>query len=130
MNRLLCRTVGLPATLLMLCVVPIAAQASVAGSWTFTANSPEGVLEAEFAFTQDGTAVTGSGTVQTFGTVRITDGLLEDGLLSFLMHASVEGQMIMFEVEADVDGDTLDGMAYMVGTEEGVPFTGARVKGE
>ena len=130
MNRLLRRAVGLSAVLLTLSVVPIAAQASVAGTWTFTANSPDGVLEAEFVFTQEGTAVSGRGTVQTFGSVQITDGLLEDGLLSFVMHASLEGQMVMFEVEADVDGDEMEGMAYMVGSPEGVPFTGVRAKGE
>ena len=50
----------------------------------------------------------------------------EDGVLSFLMHVSMEGQWFTVEMEADVDGDEMAGEAYVPEMGAGMPFTAKR----
>jgi hypothetical protein len=89
-------------------------------------------MEMEFVFEQDGTEVTGTASMPAMPEVEgleLSDGVFEDGVLFFLMHASVQGQWYTVEVEADVDGDEMVGEAYMA--EMGASaFTGKRKPGQ
>ena len=121
------RGFGLLMTVLALTAVPAAAQESVAGTWIMTITSPEvGTMESEFVFEQDGSEVTGTAELQIVDGVEISDGLYEDGVLSFLMHVSMEGQWFTVEMEADVDGDEMTGEAYVPEMGAGMPFTAKR----
>ena len=57
----------------------------------------------------DGTDVSGTAELQLVDGVEISDGVYEDGVLSFLMHVGLEGQWFTVEMEADVDGDEMSG---------------------
>ena len=121
------RSLGLLLTILSLVAVPASAQDSVAGTWVMTMSSPEvGTMESEFVFEQDGTEVTGAAELQLVDDVEISDGLYEDGVLSFLMHVSMQGQWFTVEMEADVDGDEMAGEAYVPEMGAGIPFTAKR----
>tara|TARA_B100000676_G_C17602262_1_gene592595 strand:- start:151 stop:540 length:390 start_codon:yes stop_codon:yes gene_type:complete len=121
------RSLGLLLTILSLVAVPASAQDTVAGTWLMTMSSPEiGTVESEFVFEQDGSEVTGTAELQLVDDVEISDGLYEDGVLSFLMHVSMEGQWFTVEMEADVDGDEMAGEAYVPEMGAGMPFTAKR----
>lgn len=120
------------ALLFVLAVVaaPVAGQDSVAGKWTIVMNSPEvGSVETHFDFAQDGSEVSGTADVAIVEAAEISDGLYEDGVLSFLLHVSMEGQWFTVEIEADVDGDEMSGEAYIPEMGQGMPFTGKRTDG-
>lgn len=114
MSRL-ARGFCLSLTVLALVASPAAAQESVAGTWMFTMNSPQGVVEMTVVFAQDGTQVTGSAELELDFPMdaEISDGLFEDGTLSFLLHVAVEDQWFTVEMEAEVDGDEMTGEAYL-----------------
>lgn len=121
------RSFSLLLTILSLVAVPASAQDTVAGTWLMTMSSPEiGTVESEFVFEQDGSEVTGTAELQLVDDVEISDGLYEDGVLSFLMHVSMEGQWFTVEMEADVDGDEMAGEAYVPEMGAGMPFTAKR----
>lgn len=117
---------SLMLSLLVLTALPVAAQDSVAGKWMLTMTTPEGMMDSEFVFEQDGAVVSGTADLQIVDGVEISDGLFEDGVLSFLMHVSMEGQWFTVEMEADVDGNEMEGSAFVPEMGQGMPFTGKR----
>ncbi|MGB1778615.1 MAG: hypothetical protein ACPHQP_03585 [Longimicrobiales bacterium] len=124
------RGFALLLTLFALTSLPAAAQDGVAGTWLMTMSSPEvGTVESEFVFEQNGSEVTGTAELQLVDDVEISDGVYEDGVLSFLMHVSMEGQWFTVEMEADVDGDEMTGEAYVPEMGAGMPFTAKRQDG-
>ncbi|MCH7990872.1 MAG: hypothetical protein IIC35_00465 [Gemmatimonadetes bacterium] len=78
-------------------------------------NAPQGVVEMTVVFAQHGTEVTGSAEMELDipMATEISDGLFEDGTLSFLLHVGVEDQWFTVEMEAEVDGDEMTGEAYL-----------------
>lgn len=107
--------------------LPAAGQ-SVAGKWTFTMETPQGTMESTFIFEQDGTEVTGTADLVIVEESEITDGLFEDGVLSFLLHVGMEGQWFTVEMEADVDGDEMSGETYVAEMAQSMPFTAKRAE--
>ncbi|MGB1658007.1 MAG: hypothetical protein ACPHO4_11720, partial [Longimicrobiales bacterium] len=78
------RGFALLLTLFALTSLPAAAQDGVAGTWLMTMSSPEvGTVESEFVFEQNGSEVTGTAELQLVDDVEISDGVYEDGVLSF-----------------------------------------------
>ena len=121
------RGFGLLFTALALAAIPASAQEGVAGTWTLTISSPDvGTMDSEFVFEQDGTEVTGTAELQMVDGAEISDGVYEDGVLSFLMHVNLEGQWFTVEMEADVDGDEMSGEAYVPDMGMAMPFTAKR----
>lgn len=125
------RALQLAALGLALVTVPVAAQDSVAGSWIFTVASPDGAgtMEVPFVFEQNGTAVTGRVDLSVIPEVdgaQIAEGELVDGVLFFLLHVSAQGQVLTAEVEADVDGDEMEGEVYIPDMGQVSPFTAKR----
>jgi negative regulator of sigma E activity len=112
--------------------VPVSAQDSVEGKWVFTMAGPQGQMDVEFVFKQDGAAVTGTVDLPAMPEIEgteVSDGLYEDGLLSFLLHVSAQGQWFTVEIEAEVDGDEMVGEAFMAEMGQTTPFTGKRAEG-
>lgn len=119
------RGFGLLFTLLAIIAFPVAAQDSVAGNWVFSVDSPQGRIEMTIVFGQNGNVVTGTAELDMVEATEISDGLYENGVLSFLLHLGVDGQWITVEVEAKVEGDGMVGEAYV--PEMGAsPFTAKR----
>ena len=125
------RGFGLLFSALALAAIPISAQDGVAGTWTVSISSPEvGTMESEFVFEQDGAEVSGTAELQMpVDGVELSDGVYEDGVLSFLMHVGLEGQWFTVEVEADVDGDEMSGEVYVPDMGMAMPFTAKRKGG-
>ncbi|MEM7416210.1 MAG: hypothetical protein AAF389_11975 [Gemmatimonadota bacterium] len=131
MARLLRNTLMI-AALVALAAVPASAQDSVAGKWIFTMSSPDvGELEVPFEFAQSGTEVTGTleFPMPEIEGAEMSDGLYEDGVFSFLMNLSAQGQWFTVEMEADVDGDEMVGEAYVAEMGMSMPFTAKRADG-
>ncbi len=125
------RGFGLLFSVLALAAIPVSAQDGVAGTWTASISSPDvGTMESEFVFEQDGTEVSGTAELQMpVDGVELSDGVYEDGVLSFLMHVGLEGQWFTVEVEADVDGDEMSGEVYVPDMGMAMPFTAKRQGG-
>lgn len=117
--------------LVALVALPAAAQDSVAGTWVFTMEGPQGQMDVEFTFAQDGSEVSGSVEMPMpeIEETELSDGLYEDGILSFLMHVGAGGQWFTVEMEAEVDGDEMVGEAYMAEMGQAMPFTAKRSDG-
>lgn len=122
------KTLGLALALVAATAVSAAAQDSVAGDWIFTMSSPQGMIDVEFAFEQNGSEVTGEVNLSAIPEVEgatISEGIYEDGVLYFVMSIAAQGQWFDVELEADVDGDEMVGEAYAA--EMGAaPFTAKR----
>ncbi len=107
---------------------PATAQANVAGNWELTVQSPEGPGIIMATFTQEGTSVEGTLQVEMVGAAEMSDGMVEENTLSFLMHVDFDGQWFTIEAEAEIDGDVMTGEFYMA--EFGsMPFEGKRAEG-
>lgn len=125
---------ALPLALLALTLLsaPALAQDNVAGTWIFTVESPDGsagTMDIPFVFEQDGTAVSGTVDLSVIPQVqgaRIADGEFVDGVLFFLLHVSAEGAVLTAEVEADVDGDEMEGEVYLPDMGQVSLFTAKR----
>ena len=121
----------LALALVALAAVPASAQDSVAGTWIFSMAGPQGDMPAEFIFEQSGSEVTGTVSLELpeIEGTELSDGLYEDGILSFLMHVSAGGQWFSVEMEAEVDGDAMVGEAYLAEMGQAMPFTAKRAEG-
>ena len=121
----------LALVLVALASIPVSAQDSVAGKWIFDLAGPQGQMAVEFIFEQSGSEVTGTVSLEVpeIEGTELSDGLYEDGILSFLMHVSAQGQWFSVEMEAEVDGDEMVGEAYMAEMGQGMPFTAKRPEG-
>ena len=129
MNRI-ANVAGACLFLLLAMAVPAAGQANVAGSWTLTFESPEYAAELSAVFAQNGSTVTGAVDVPMFEATEVSEGLIEENKLTLLFRfrVSVDAPWFTLEVEAEVDGDTMEGSVYMA--EMGsFPFSGKRVEG-
>lgn len=109
---------------LVLAVASVALQAqSVAGNWVLTINSPQGSMDTDVTFTQDGTAVTGSmsspmGETEFKGevngsTVKVTFGMV------------TPGGPIDIVMTGEVTGDDMKGTMDVAGFGA-IDFTGKR----
>lgn len=125
--------VRLTLALAVLAIAAVPGQAQdVGGKWILTMEGPQGQMDITFDFEQDGTEVGGTidiSSIPELETAEISDGLYEDGILSFLMHVGAQGQVFTVEMEADVDGDDMVGEAYLAEMGQGMPFTGKRADG-
>lgn len=128
--KLMIRNVGLVFALALLAAAPANAQ-DLSGKWVFTMSSPDiGEMLVPFEFQHSGTEVTGTleFPMAEVESAEMSDGLFEDGVLSFLMHVSAQGQWMAVEMEAEVDGDEMVGEAYLAEMGMAMPFTAKRAE--
>lgn len=130
----LLRSLAVGLATLAFASLPVSAQDSVVGKWTFSLESPDGagMIEVPFVFEQDGAEVTGTVDLSVIPQVeaaQIEGGELVDGILFFLLHVSAQGQWITAEVEAEVDGDEMVGEVYLPDMGQIAPFTAKRADG-
>ena len=87
--------------------VPSAAQVTVTGNWTLTFNGPQGPIEANAKFNQDGETV--SGTIEGPQGAVAFAGTLKETKLAISATVDANGQTITVYMLADVEGDTMKG---------------------
>ncbi len=114
--------------LLAVVAMPISAQ-DITGKWVFSVVSPQGPLSIDVTFAQTGTSVSGEADFYMTDDIQISDGVLEDGVLFFLLHVGIEDQWITAEVEGEVEDDRIVGQIYLaeMGSSS---FTAKRAEGE
>ena len=127
MNRL-AQSAALAFVALLALGSPAQAQADVSGSWILTVESPEAGGDVTAVFEQDGETVTGALESPMVGGIEMSDGRIEGGKLTFLLHVDIEGQSYTVEVSAEVEGDSMKGSMYLPETGS-MPFTGKRTDG-
>lgn len=115
----------------LLAAAPLAAQ-SVAGDWLFTVGSADGgTIDVLFSFDQNGDEVTGSADLSDIPQIEaseISDVTYRDGTLSFLLRIAPAGaEWITLQVEAEVDGDEMEGEAHVAELGQVQPFTARRM---
>jgi len=110
--------------LVLLSAVPATAQ-DVEGTWVFSVNSPDGLVELEVAFELDGDEVKGEADFEMADAIEISDGKLEGNVLTFVMHVGMEGAWFSVQITGTIDGDEMTGQASLaeMGT---MPFTATR----
>ena len=127
------RTLAASLALFALIAAPSAAQDSVAGDWVMSMSDPNmGEMEVLISLEQNGEEVSGTVSMPAMPEIegmRMTDGEYVDGVVFFLIHASMQGQFMTVEVEADVDGDEMVGEVYVPDAGQAIPFTGKRSAG-
>ncbi|MCH7890302.1 MAG: hypothetical protein IH921_02245 [Gemmatimonadetes bacterium] len=101
MNRIP-KASGLTLFALLLLTAPVAAQANVAGKWTLLLESPQGIAEISATLEQDGTTVTGVLELPDVEAVAMSNGMIEENKLTFILTMSFQGQEIAMEVTADL----------------------------
>ncbi len=129
MVRILSR-VALSTALLALLAVPATAQ-DLSGDWDFTFEAgPQGPQTITVTLTQEGTTVSGTAMLPMLQgiPVEVSDGMLEEGKLTFAFHMDFEGQTFSLSFSATVDGDSMEGVVT-IPTGETFPFTGMKKEG-
>jgi hypothetical protein len=121
------RTFSLVMGLTLLAAVPAAAQ-SVSGTWVFSVNSPDGPVQMEVQLEQDGDEVKGDVQMDMADSAEISDGKLEDNVLTFLLHVGIQGETFSVEMTATVDGDDMTGQAFLADMGS-MPFTATKAGG-
>lgn len=103
-----------------------AAMANLAGTWNLTADTPDGQLQMKAVIKLNGAEL--GGTLDTpLGPAVITGGSVKGDDISFKIKGDVNGQTIMADFNAKLDGDAMKGQI----SAEGLPtvnFTGRKEK--
>ena len=128
MNRIT-KATGLTLFALLVLTAPVAAQVNVAGKWALLLESPQGPAELIAVLEQDGATVTGVLELPDVESVAMTDGMIEENKLTFILLMSFQGQEIAMSVTAEVDGEAMTGMIEIAEAGFSFPFTGKRVEG-
>lgn len=122
--------IGLSAVALSLINLPATAQdVDVTGNWELYLNSPQGPATIYAAFTQEGTAVTGTVELSEVPEAEISDGVVEESTLAFQLHVLYEGQWYTLRLRGAVEGDSIAGTVQFPEGAGSMPFTGARKEG-
>jgi len=128
MNRIT-KASGLTLFTLLVLTAPVAAQVNVAGKWMLLLETPDQVAELTATLEQDGTTVTGVLELPDVEAIAMSNGMIEENKLTFILTMSFQGQEIAMEVTAEVDGEEMTGMIEIPDAGFSFPFTGKRVEG-
>ena len=123
MNRIT-KASGLTLFTLLVLTAPVAAQVNVAGKWMLLLETPDQVAELTATLEQDGTTVTGVLELPDVEAVAMSNGMIEESKLTFILTMSFQGQEIAMEVTAEVEGDEMTGMLQRPVAGFIFPFTG------
>lgn len=94
--------------LILLAVFALTASAAdISGTWTGSAEAPQGTLQRSFTFHQDGSKLTGETTSEFTGKSVINDGKVEGDAISFSITANIQGNEIKLSYKGKIAGDTI-----------------------
>jgi hypothetical protein len=122
------KSLGLATLAFLLCTVPAAAQANVAGNWVITFESPQGPVAINAVLEQDGSNVTGTAEVPMIESAEMSAGSIDGSALTFAVSVVYEAQVYRLDFAAEVEGDAMTGTVSLpeMGT---IPFRGERTQG-
>jgi hypothetical protein len=131
------RLIPLGFLALFAALAPPAHGQDVTGEWELTTEGPRGTRTLTATFAQEGSAVTGTVVFQFMGRgggggggtreVKISDGRIENGTLTFTMAMGMGQRSFSQTFTGTVTGDSMEGTVTTPRGEN--PFTGKRKEG-
>src|SRR5262245_23473953 len=97
-------------------------EASVAGSWSITSESPQGPIQLTFNIKQEGATISGE-VSSPFGTFPLS-GSLSGAELSFAFTAKIQDQEVAVAGKGSIDGNSIRGSMNAMGHDSN--FSGTR----
>jgi hypothetical protein len=94
------------AVLILAFLAAVAAAADITGTWKADLHTPQGQVQVNYVFKQDGEALTGTWQAAQSPTVPITDGKVTGDKVAFLVKMDPNGRMT-FAHEGKIDGDQI-----------------------
>ena len=86
----------------------LAADATPAGTWKWTANGPQGPVEIRARLELKDGAVTGA-IITPGGELPISEGTFKDGLVNYIVIREMHGEKLRVKYAGKLEGDTLTG---------------------
>src|SRR6476469_2098730 len=94
------------SALFIVILAAVASAADVTGNWKADLQTPQGMVEVSYVFTQTGEALTGTWQAAKSPTIQITDGKVTGNNISFAVKVPESGGMI-FAHEGKIKGDEI-----------------------
>jgi hypothetical protein len=94
------------SVLLISILATVASAADITGSWKADLETPQGTVQVNYTFKQDGGALTGTWQAAQSPTVGITDGKVTGDKVSFVVKVGPNGEMT-FVHEGTIKGDEI-----------------------
>ena len=92
--------------LLILCLAAVASAADITGNWKADLQTPQGMVEVSYVFTQSGEALTGTWQAAKSPTIEISDGKVKGNAITFAVKVPENGGMV-FAHEGKLKGDEI-----------------------
>ena len=113
--------------ILVLCLAAVASAADVTGNWKADLQTPQGMVEVSYVFTQKGETLTGTWQAAKSPTIEITDGKVTGDSISFAVKVPENGGMV-FAHEGKIKGDEIQLTMKPSGEFPGTTVVAKRVK--
>jgi hypothetical protein len=92
--------------LLFLILAAVASAADITGNWKADLQTPQGQVQVNYVFKQEGEILTGTWQAAQSPTVQISDGKVTGDKVSFVVKMDPDGRMT-FAHEGKIDGDQI-----------------------
>ncbi len=89
-------------------VTALAADATPAGTWTWTANGPQGPLQIQARLEATDGVVTGA-IITPGGELPVTEGTFKDGMVNYIVVREIHGEKLRVKYSGKLEGDALTG---------------------
>jgi hypothetical protein len=89
-----------------MCLAAVASAADVTGNWKADLQTPQGMVEVSYVFSQNGEALTGTWQAAKSPTIQITEGKVKGNAISFEVKLPENGGMV-FAHEGKIKGDEI-----------------------
>lgn len=115
------RTLAAAFTAFVVSAVAFAAEASPAGHWEWTLDTPNGAIEASADLKLENGGL--SGTYRSpFGEAKIAKGSFANGVVAFEVEREFDGNKFVVKYSGKLDGDSIKGTVQLPGFDGGDPM--------
>jgi hypothetical protein len=115
------------SALLIAIIAAVASAADITGTWKADLQAPQGMVQVNYTFKQDGGKLTGTWQAAQSPTVDITEGKVTGDKVSFVVNMGPNANMT-FVHEGTVKGDEIELTMKPSGEFPGATVTAKRVK--
>ena len=95
------------SVLFIVILAAVASAADITGNWKADLQTPQGQVQVNYTFKQDGEKLTGTWQAAQSPTVQISDGKVTGDKVSFLVKMDPDGRMT-FAHEGKISGDQIE----------------------
>ena len=113
--------------LVVLILAAVASAADITGNWKADLETPQGMVQVNYTFKQDGAALTGTWQAAQSPTVAITDGKVTGDKVTFVVKVGPNGEMT-FAHDGTVKGDEIQLAMKPSGEFPGATVVAKKVK--